>query len=283
MFKYRAISFPLLLALLAAIIFWRDGGPVLFLFTASTAFGLVLYETETMLKTIGVPNRTVSTAIAGGIFFFGLLSITEYTRIEWVANSALIVLTFSGLYLIYSGWLAVLFGGERKEVLLGTITSLGIMTGLFFPMISLATIYFDHVFWFLFVALVTKMMDTGGYIFGMLSARWMKNGNHKILPKISPKKSWEGTFGGLLFSMTAAYLFWLFRPEELYFPVWWALSTGFVLGIGSFAGDLTESALKRTCGVKDSGHWIPGMGGAFDVLDSFIYNGVLFWLMCAIR
>ena len=40
---------------------------------------------------------------------------------------------------------------------------------------------------------------------------------------------------------------------------------------------------KRTCGVKDSGHWIPGMGGAFDVLDSFIYNGVIFWILCLFR
>ena len=54
-----------------------------------------------------------------------------------------------------------------------------------------------------------------------------------------------------------------------------------MLGLGSFAGDLTESALKRTAGVKDSGHIIPGMGGVFDVLDSFIYNGMLFWVLYA--
>ena len=51
---------------------------------------------------------------------------------------------------------------------------------------------------------------------------------------------------------------------------------GVVLALGSFAGDLTESALKRAAGIKDSAGYIPGMGGVFDVLDSFIYNGMLF-------
>jgi phosphatidate cytidylyltransferase len=51
------------------------------------------------------------------------------------------------------------------------------------------------------------------------------------------------------------------------------------LSLGSFFGDLTESAVKRLCDVKDSGSFVPGMGGAFDVLDSFLYNGLLFWGM----
>ena len=64
--------------------------------------------------------------------------------------------------------------------------------------------------------------------------------------------------------------------QNLGTSIWWYITAGVVLGIGSLAGDLTESALKRSAGVKDSGAIIPGMGGVFDVLDSFIYNGVLF-------
>ena len=125
----------------------------------------------------------------------------------------------------------------------------------------------------------------GGYIFGMLSGRWMKNGNHKICPSISPKKSWEGTVGGLLFSVGVSLIFWKIYAEapfcrmpfqNLGTSIWWYITAGVVLGIGSLAGDLTESALKRSAGVKDSGAIIPGMGGVFDVLDSFIYNGALF-------
>ena len=54
-----------------------------------------------------------------------------------------------------------------------------------------------------------------------------------------------------------------------------------VLSLGSFAGDLTESALKREADIKDSANWIPGMGGIFDVLDSFIYNGIIFLVFMA--
>ena len=57
---------------------------------------------------------------------------------------------------------------------------------------------------------------------------------------------------------------------------------GVVLAVGSFFGDLTESALKRRCGIKDSGNYIPGMGGALDILDSFIYNGVLLIIMACV-
>ena len=63
----------------------------------------------------------------------------------------------------------------------------------------------------------------------------------------------------------------------------WYVAAGILLAIGSLAGDLTESALKRACDVKDSGHIIPGMGGVFDVMDSFIYNGVIFWVLGALR
>ena len=113
----------------------------------------------------------------------------------------------------------------------------------------------------------------------------MKNGNHKICPSISPKKSWEGTVGGLLFSVGVSLIFWKIYAEapfcrmpfqNLGTSIWWYITAGVVLGIGSLAGDLTESALKRSAGVKDSGVIIPGMGGVFDVLDSFIYNGALF-------
>jgi phosphatidate cytidylyltransferase len=120
-------------------------------------------------------------------------------------------------------------------------------------------------------------MDTGGYIFGKLSAV-ICGGNHKICPTFSPKKSWEGTLGGLLFSVGDALLFWKYNPV-IGTAVWKYVVCGIVLGLGSFAGDLTESAVKRICGVKDSNHIIPGMGGAFDVLDSFIYNGIIFTLL----
>ena len=128
--------------------------------------------------------------------------------------------------------------------------------------------------WLLFLCLATKATDSGGYIVGTLTSK-LPNGNHKIAPSLSPKKSWEGLFGGIALSLTVGWLFFKFAG---YAPLWWYLGTALVLSLGSFFGDLAESAVKRMCNIKDSGHWVPGMGGAFDVLDSFIFNGVLFQL-----
>jgi len=66
-------------------------------------------------------------------------------------------------------------------------------------------------------------------------------------------------------------------------PMSWYIIAAVLLSLGSFFGDLTESAVKRLCNIKDSGSFVPGMGGAFDVLDSFIYNGMLFWPLFLIK
>ena len=92
-----------------------------------------------------------------------------------------------------------------------------------------------------------------------------------MFERISPKKSWEGAAGGLLLCLAVSYAFYRCNGGDI---ARYAVSA-VILGVCSFFGDITESGLKRVCGVKDSGNWIPGMGGAFDVLDSFIYVGIV--------
>ena len=130
----------------------------------------------------------------------------------------------------------------------------------------------------LFLIAVSKTMDTGGYIFGMLSGKFLPGGNHKIAPSVSPKKSWAGFPGGLVLTVLVACCFHWWGDLK----IWWCITAGVVLALGSFFGDLTESALKRRCDVKDSGNYIPGMGGALDVLDSFIYNGALLVILTVV-
>ena len=83
----------------------------------------------------------------------------------------------------------------------------------------------------------------------------------------------------MILSLAVAWAFYYFGRNTCPVPLAWAMFAGVVLSLGSFFGDLTESAIKRLCGVKDSGSFVPGMGGAFDVLDSFLYNGILFWML----
>jgi phosphatidate cytidylyltransferase len=110
--------------------------------------------------------------------------------------------------------------------------------------------------------------DSGAYIVGSLMAK-RKGGNHKMFPRVSPAKSWEGLIGGFVFDLIAGYVF---------FRVGWMgdmtlmNSLLFALAGGVFGtlGDLMESLFKRTLGVKDSGKFMPGHGGVLDRFDSLL-------------
>jgi phosphatidate cytidylyltransferase len=297
-FKYRAISFPLLIAFLAVMVFYPQWGKYLFSVAAGAALGMLLYEMGTMLQKIGLDSFVKETAIIGAIFLTSLLlgfaffqeSINSICETGQDCAKSGIELCFllallAFLAMIFIGWIMLLLGKDKLNALKRTINSAGLFWLGVIPIVALSGLYFvDSIgpVGLFFVIMVTKSMDTGGYIAGMLTGKYLPGGNHKIVPSISPKKSWEGAIGGLLLSIGVSLLFFeAFRQYRVGIDasLSWYIFCGIILAIGSFAGDLTESAFKRACGVKDSGHWIPGMGGVFDVLDSFIYNGVLFWLM----
>jgi phosphatidate cytidylyltransferase len=103
--------------------------------------------------------------------------------------------------------------------------------------------------------------DTGAYIIGVLF------GKHRLFERISPKKSWEGFFGGLIFTLASSFVFAHFEPEIPFYH-WLGLSLAIVI-LGTF-GDLIESLMKRTLEVKDSGQALPGHGGFLDRFDSFL-------------
>ena len=129
----------------------------------------------------------------------------------------------------------------------------------------------------LFVLLWTN--DTGANCVGMLTAK-RKNGNHKMSPHISPKKSWEGLIGGAVFVLLAAWLLtrcgwfdcidaWQYtvQPHVKYLV---AFIFGLLATCSGTLGDLMESLLKRSYGIKDSGTFLPGHGGVLDRFDSLL-------------
>jgi len=115
--------------------------------------------------------------------------------------------------------------------------------------------------------LMTKLGDIGAYIVGMTL------GKTPLLPKISPKKTIEGAIGGLFFSILGAIVskHWL-GASYLH-----AVSLGLFLGVLGQLGDLSESLIKRDCGVKDSGTVLPGMGGFLDEMDSLLFTAPVFY------
>ncbi len=105
--------------------------------------------------------------------------------------------------------------------------------------------------------------DVGAYCFGMLFGR---HGKHKLFPSVSPKKSWEGYFGGLLMALAAGYVMSL--VGFLSFGIVHALVMAALIHVFGVFGDLIESMLKRSVGVKDSGKIMPGHGGLLDRFDA---------------
>lgn len=132
---------------------------------------------------------------------------------------------------------------------------------------------------FLYFILVTKSGDIGAYAIGTLCGKLMKNGTHKMIPSVSPGKSYEGLAGGIAVSVGLSYLLaYCFDINMLIKnPIIPAIS-GLVLYFGGMYGDLVESSIKRTCKVKDSGKTIPGIGGIYDLLDSLFLSAPCFCL-----
>lgn len=275
MFKYRLISFPLLLALAFAVVFWQPYGGYIFMVIVLPAALAAVLESCNIVRKLQLPVHRYLALLAavlllakygyGTVFPTGMRCFPELPGI--------MVFVFTVLML------KTLFCREanKTSAVICAFVTPGVVLFAMLPVISLAGIYLEFgAMTFLSLALATKAADTGGYIAGMLSNKLMKNGNHKIVPSISPKKSWEGTVGAAVFSIGTALL--LVRFECITMNVAGTVIFGFCAFLGSFAGDLTESQLKRAAGIKDSANWIPGMGGILDVLDSFIYNAPIFYL-----
>ncbi len=120
----------------------------------------------------------------------------------------------------------------------------------------------------LYLVFLTSINDIAQYTWGK------SFGNHLIVPKVSPKKTWEGLSGGVL---TTTALAIALAPYLTPFDFLHALCIGLLIGVTGFIGDVTVSALKRDLGVKDSGNLIPGHGGILDRIDSLTYTAPLFF------
>jgi phosphatidate cytidylyltransferase len=125
--------------------------------------------------------------------------------------------------------------------------------------------------------------DTGAYLIGS----WL--GKHRLFERISPKKSWEGFFGGLIFTLAASLLVAHFFPAAFpyagmsaiaaYFH--WLVIAAIIVVFGVY-GDLLESLLKRNLNIKDSGHFLPGHGGILDRFDAALLAAPMVWFYVVI-
>jgi len=128
-------------------------------------------------------------------------------------------------------------------------------------------------YFLLYFILLTKFSDMGAYVVGSLIGR------HKMIPRISPGKTWEGFFGAIVISTGASLVFVHFLGRHLAgMNAVHAVVLGVILSFTAVIGDLIESLFKRECGAKDSGQVLPGIGGVLDLVDSLLFNAPIMYL-----
>jgi phosphatidate cytidylyltransferase len=127
-----------------------------------------------------------------------------------------------------------------------------------------------------YVILCMKMADSGGYFFGT------RFGKNKLAPAISPKKSWEGLAGGIIFCVIVNIAWWIVSKGHINsavpFSLFHAVILGFLFPIVGTVGDLVESMFKRAVDVKDSNTMVYGLGGILDMVDSILFAAPMLFI-----
>jgi phosphatidate cytidylyltransferase len=198
-----------------------------------------------------------------------LASVSLFSAVLWAPMSwGMPVIALLAVVCLLYGMFAV------APVEAGTQVSVRLIAGLLYlPLLWSFVIQVrelsDGLAW-LFVALAaTWMSDTGAYFAG----RFL--GSHKLFERISPKKTWEGVFGGIAAGIVAVCCLKAAMLPELGWEH--AIALGAVLPVFGVLGDLTESMFKRAYGVKDSGWIMPGHGGILDRIDGLLFTAPLLW------
>jgi len=144
-----------------------------------------------------------------------------------------------------------------------------------FPFCSMIGLYALDKYLLLAIFVLIWVNDSFAYCVGVLTAKKMPGGNHKMFPRVSPKKSWEGLFGGVAFTIGAAFILHRFGWFDAITAKGCGLLIsglfGLMVSLFGTLGDLMESLMKRTIGVKDSGYFLPGHGGVLDRFDSILF------------
>jgi phosphatidate cytidylyltransferase len=248
-----AVGIPLL-----ALLLWAPEQP--FAVVLIAILGIATFE---MLRALD-PERTPAVAISAGVATALLVAIArdQPDLPLW----AFLVVTLVALVLI-------LRPGSRLQRSLGGwwITAV-LYVGVLGAHLVLLRGEPQGQAWLLVLLAATFAADTGAYAVGRLIGR------HRLAPRISPAKTWEGAGGALVFGTAAgigAALALDLHLEVVAWPAWFVL-----LPIAAVAGDLLESALKRTMDVKDMSQLLPGHGGLLDRLDSILVVGAcLYWMV----
>lgn len=272
----RILSGAIYIALIVGAVLLLDNSPVMYLLVFPLLIVLGIGEMITMAKDDATQSWLVNIIdMLGGVglfvaFYLHYEGETMQSRAMWLLPIATYLLLRT-IVQLYRPRQNALHSLERSFFSLGyvalPVSMLNAIMSITAPRLLLGM--------FLFIWLY----DTGAFCVGMLL------GKHRLFERISPKKSWEGVIGGVAVCIAGAYITNYYFNEFFQVPelnIWVGLSV--VVAVFATFGDLVESLIKRTVGVKDSGNILPGHGGILDRIDSLLLvaPAVLIYLMLVV-
>lgn len=224
---------------------------------------LAIHEHHKLLR---ASIKSTAYAMSAGVLLFAssYFYFTGESISRWLLLLYMLVLIFGVIHELFV---------EQENAIRswGNLCSSQIMIALPFAMMN--GIMQESKWLMLSLFILIWINDSGAYIVGSLMSK-RKGGNHKMFPRVSPAKSWEGLIGGFIFDLAAGYVFyrlgWTVGICLTANPLVDSLIFALTIGIFGTLGDLIESLFKRTIGVKDSGLFLPGHGGVLDRFDSLL-------------
>jgi phosphatidate cytidylyltransferase len=259
MFSQRMIVAILLIPLTVGAVY---AGGWFYLALILAMLGIAAWEYWSMFKKGGLcPSRVI---LIGGVLLLAASRAYQGFTFSDLLLSAIILIAMFVHTIAYERGIDC--SASSFAVTLSGVLYLGWIGAYLFSLRNLP----DGTWWTLTVVISAVFADSGAYIFGV------KFGKHKFSPRVSPKKTWEGYLGGILFSIVFTALLaalWHLRAPAVTTQA--GLIIGAVISILCPFGDLGESMLKRQFGLKDSSNLLPGHGGMFDRIDSWLWASVI--------
>ena len=274
MLKYRIISSVLIiLGLLAAAIWMPALGLLAIVATiamlaAAEFTGLTIAAGLPQCRYLGISGSTCLILVTG----WGLLTKGS----GWASELEAFVL----LVVVVCTCLIVMFRDVERPLLAVSTTMATILYAPFllnFVTKLLFGLGGDGRYLVLYMILVVKSTDIGAFFIGSAIGR------HKVFPRISPAKTWEGSLGGVIVATVLSTVTGLITGGDfgvIHLSLAHSVLLGILLSVTGVFGDLIESMFKRSAQIKDSGTWIRGMGGILDVIDSLILAAPILYLYC---
>ncbi len=284
-FFKRGISTLILWAIVIAII--ASFNPALYLGVITVVVLLAVYEYGMLMKKAKVFCHTKFLWILAGAYSVAISGFYLYHMKQGDA-----VGLHLPTYIEWGFWMLLMIGAPLfslrypvkgvQSLLAISTTVLGFaylpflfhfLTRIIFVVPAQESVAIPGIWYLVWLIVVTKFTDVGAYVIGSLC------GKDKMIPHISPGKTWQGCVGGVIIAVLLGVGLKLALGDKLdYLGAWpWVVGLSVILAILAIIGDLMESILKRSLEIKDSGKIIPGIGGVLDLIDSLCFTAPIMY------